>query len=1557
MRRLFKVGSDRHDVGKVTFSWHPEGNFLATAGRNGIIHITDRHGDIVDEIPMSTSAPILSLQWDKDGEYLAILQDGNGVVPLWSLSNKKVVPLETNLRDPTFLAWSQTGPQLAIGTAKGSLLIYNKTRKQKIPVVGKHSKTINCGAWSKNGNRLVLGSEDRTMTISNENGDTLLHTEIKYAPLETYFTHNKSAGGETDDNVVSANLNGKSLLLYNFLDDREDPMELTFALNENGPGCKYGDIISHHWFEEGLLLLGFSGGYLLSVSTNPHDLGEEKYARRFHNSDLTTFAYNPTLQRAATAGRDGVRIIDTRDFTECKSDYVVPEDLEDGRVTALQWSPDGQILTVGTAAGNVYNFLAKMAVLYAHYRTSVAYLSSLREVAVVDSVARNSRPIDITVKLEPSLVALGANHLAAGMNNRVYYHRLIDGPDSAQPVNEQEYVGIVKEVQLNGNFAVILTDSKAMIHPIEQTQNSHNQTRTFPSREEGSYAKITCIALTDDFLYYGTEAGTVEVFFLAEWTLLSGAELRLDNPVKKLYPNTSGTRVVVVDGANQSFLFNPVTGGGVNQSITQFDQAPTNIVSVMWDSEERNVIMFYDGKFIHSFIYVPSSIKGAVVIKLGPVVVSSNGEVKLTPDRIELNPGNIPILSAGGILTCQTAAGSPSTITHPFFRDLGEKSRGGRDNRNRDPDEDAKRDRKILVNKFCQALALLKLDAAWDVALDLDRRQFWLALSGKAMELMNVELACRVYRQLGDAGMVMALQQCRHVEDKNLLAGQISLLFCDYQRAQDLFLASSQPSAALNMRRDLLQWDQALALAQVLSAPQIPDICVQYGQQLEFRDDPGTALKMFEEALNARDADDANICPESLVPTAMMGVARCNLRMGNIRQGIRLANELDDKQLFVDCGSILEQQKQYSEAASMYLKGLQHDKAALIYTKYLIKNDKGRISEAAVIMEKVENDNLNSAFAKACVAAGRFEDALKSYERAKDIDKMVELKLRHLDQVQQAFDLVRDTASAQGAQYVAEYCEETSDYRGAIEFLLIANKSEEAFKLAQSQSIVDAYAGFLGTSISAEDAVRVANYYEKSQNFGQAGKFYSMCGQYSRALRLFMQCGDRQIDAAIEVVGKSQNENLTHQLIDFLVGEKDGVPKDPNYIYRLYLALKKYEDAAKTALIIARQEQDLGNYALAHSVVVETIRQLEDAGMKVSLQLRQTFVLLHSYTLVKNLVKRGDHDGAARLLLRIVQSVSKFPLHTVQLLTSTVIECQRAGLKASSYEYAAILMRPEYRPSIDPNLKRKIEAIVRRRYAQGEELAELTLTCPVSGQSIPATQLECPTTRDALPMCVVTGKHMVLEDWCFCPVSKFPALYSEYVRYIEQELQLAVASDGGAALLTNSASAAAAAASSSSNSPTQKGVEGGDASNNAGPISPLNANAHPSSHSPMNTQNLGRTLSVPDPVMGKSVSLNDLVLATPEEATRYIQRYNNVVEKKDEGATADSSVTGGEGAADASATGGEGGAASSTGEGAKNSKTNSSKGDGDDKGKKTSSHKASKVKIDRARRHKQKNKH
>lgn len=331
---------------------------------------------------------------------------------------------------------------------------------------------------------------------------------------------------------------------------------------------------------------------------------------------------------------------------------------------------------------------------------------------------------------------------------------------------------------------------------------------------------------------------------------------------------------------------------------------------------------------------------------------------------------------------------------------------------------------------------------------------------------------------------------------------------------------------------------------------------------------------------------------------------------------------------------------------------------------------------------------------------------------------------------------------------------------------------------------------------------------------------------------------------------------MIQQLIDFLAGEKDGVPKDSSYTYRLYLALKKYENAAKTALIIAREEQDLGNYPVAHSVLVETIRHLEDAKIKVSLQLRQAFVLLHSYTLVKSMVKRNDHMMAARLLLRVVQNISKFPKHIVPLLTSTVIECQRAGLKASSYEYAATLVRPEYRAMLtDPTLKRKIEAIVRRRSANNEDVPEDMSVCPISETMIPVTQLECPTTRDALPMCVVSGKHMVLDDWCFCPISKFPALYSEYVRYI-RDMTRSLLNPASSAEGNNDDANGPQTDGSSNALVVVNNEEGGDAS-------------------------LLDSLTAPDPVLGKSVAVKDLVKVSRDEAMKYIQRYNNVVEKKE----------------------------------------------------------------------------
>ncbi|MEQ2297926.1 WD repeat-containing protein 19, partial [Ameca splendens] len=87
----------------------------------------------------------------------------------------------------TFILWSKTGPLLAVGTAKGNLLIYNQQTSRKIPILGKHTKKITCGCWSSQ-NLLALGSEDNTLTISSHEGDTIRQASLRGEPAEIFFS-------------------------------------------------------------------------------------------------------------------------------------------------------------------------------------------------------------------------------------------------------------------------------------------------------------------------------------------------------------------------------------------------------------------------------------------------------------------------------------------------------------------------------------------------------------------------------------------------------------------------------------------------------------------------------------------------------------------------------------------------------------------------------------------------------------------------------------------------------------------------------------------------------------------------------------------------------------------------------------------------------------------------------------------------------------------------------------------------------------------------------------------------------------------------------------------------------------------------------------------------------------------------------------------------------------------------------------------------------------------------------------------------------------------------
>jgi WD repeat-containing protein 19 len=378
--------------------------------------------------------------------------------------------------------------------------------------------------------------------------------------------------------------------------------------------------------------------------------------------------------------------------------------------------------------------------------------------------------------------------------------------------------------------------------------------------------------------------------------------------------------------------------------------------------------------------------------------------------------------------------------------------------------------------------------------------------------------------------------------------------------------------------------------------------------------------------------------------------------------------------------------------------------------------------------------------------------------------------LDKLNRAQAAYTIVRENHSAKGAQMIAEYCRANGNTAGAIEFLLMSKRAEEAFEEASSHDAVNVYVEVLGKNGSPEQYIQIARYYERKKDWGNAGRFHAICGQYSKALNYFLMCGEEEMPAAIDVVGKARSTVMTNTLIDFLMGDADGQPKDPHYIFQLYMALGNYVQASNTAIIIARQEQDSGNYGTARRMLYDTYKDLQDQRIRIPQGLAQALLIVHSYLMAKEWMKLGDHETASRLLTRVAKNVSKFPNNKVGILTSAVIECKRANRDATAFSYASMLMQKDMRESINEKYKRSIEKLVRKR-PKNKDPDEITSPCPHCWAMVPNSTLRCDGCKNRIPYCIISGMHMIFNDWSCCPGCRFPAKYSVFTSYIEKQEQ------------------------------------------------------------------------------------------------------------------------------------------------------------------------------------------
>ncbi|XP_036187365.1 WD repeat-containing protein 19 isoform X5 [Myotis myotis] len=1108
----------------------------------------------------------------------------------------------------------------------------------------------------------------------------------------------------TAGTLISVVLGKRSLFLFN-LNQPYNSIDLEFKQS-------YGNIVCYSWYGDGYIMVGFSYGIFVVISTHVQEIGLEIFQAYDYKDNLTSIAISQTLNKAATCGDNCIKI---HGLAELKDMYaIINLDDEIKGLSTLSWTDDGQLLALSTQRGSLHVFLTKLPILGDACSTRIAYLTSLLEVTVANPV-EGELPITVSVDVEPNFVAVGLYHLAVGMNNRAWFYVL--GENGVKKLKDVEYLGTVASVCLHSDYAAALFEGKVQLHLIESElldTQEERETRLFPAVDDK--CRILCHALTGDFLIYGTDTGVIQYFYIENWQFVN--DYRHPVSVKRIFPDPNGTTLVFIDEKSDGFVYCPV-----NDATYEIPDFSPTIKGVLWENWplDKGVFIAYDDDKAYTYVFHRNTIQGSKVI---------------LADGTKIPFSHKPLLLYNGELTCQTQSGQINNVyldTHSFLNNLKDVG----------PNE--------LRQMLTQTLVLKRFSDAWELCTILNDHDAWNELGRECLHHMDVEFAIRVYRAVGNVGMVMSLEQIKGIEDNNLLAGHLAMFTNDFNLAQDLYLASSCPVAALEMRRDLQHWDSALQLAKRLAPDQIPLISKEYAIQLEFTGDYVNALAHYEKGITGENKEHDELC--------LAGVAQMSIRMGDIRRGVNQALKHPSRVLKRDCGAILENMKQYSEAAQLYEKGLYYDKAASVYIRY--KN----WAKVGELLPHVSSPKIYLQYAKAKEADGRYKEAVVAYENAKQWNSVIRIYLDHLNNPEKAVSVVRETQSLDGAKMVARFFLQLGDYGSAIQFLVMSKCNNEAFTLAQQHNKMEIYADIIGSeNTTNEDYQSIALYFEGEKRHFQAGKFFLLCGQYSRALKHFLKCPSSEnnaaIEMAIETVGQAKDELLTSQLIDHLMGESDGMPKDAKYLFRLYMALKQYREAARTAIIIAREEQSAGNYRNAHDLLFSMYAELKSQKIKIPSEMATNLMILHSYILVKIHVKKGDHMKGARLLIRVAKNISKFPSHVVPILTSTVIECHRAGLKHSAFRFAAMLMRPEHRNKIDAKYKKKIEAMVRR--PDTSETEEVTTPCPFCKFLLPECELLCPGCKNNIPYCIATGRHMLRDDWTVCPHCDFPALYSEF---------------------------------------------------------------------------------------------------------------------------------------------------------------------------------------------------
>nr|CCC94636.1 predicted WD40 repeat protein [Trypanosoma congolense IL3000] len=1322
-----KIELSAKDLGQGVpcFAWDATSSKMAVSGANGKVRIISSQGKALHTFSLPE---VLRLEWDATGGSLALIQKGSSNVSLMLGKDGGLETVDTGLEGLCFIAWSPAAAHLAVGSVKGDIVIINSETKKKVSIAGTHTKRIIDGGWTI-GNVFVAASEDQVLSVSDAGGNVQQQHTIKNVPLAMSlidFNH----GDESPSLSKTVTLVNGGSVLEHFNLGGAKPHVLSFD-------GKLGTITVCKSLPSGITCVGFTSGALALVQINAQESKVYGVTRPFEVAVRSMSCCASSTMCVAVAG-SRLKLFSLADkrITESKSDS---KELDSalGVPQSVECSKNGMDITVATDQSCLISYKVPVATCSVVYGQNLYSLTSARTVSV-RTLKEDRTLYTVALSLDPTILAASQDILGACSGNTVLYFKL--GGNEGNQINSVTYPSAVSVLKVSNTHAAALCGGSVQLHEVTSSDNII----TLP---ENGDAEVVSIGISDSLFMYATQE-KIFLINLADYQCV--VEHAPTSGIKKAFPNFSCTRIALIDKQDAMCVLNPVTL--VSTQTEGFEQGHKEI---MWDQGDYGVLVSYNASTMATYVYAPHS-------RYGPTVESVVVKESKTTNMITKIPsGYTPLCLSKGVVSLQ---GSGNTIEA-----LTLASHNGATSRSPNPE--------AFYNNF--SLNHLR----W-ASQNISTTQEAEDLAVKALHMLDVELAIRLYRQLSQPSLVMYIESIKHINEKNLLIGHVSMIMGYFKDAQNFFLRSSQPLCALQMRHNLMQWEPALALAKQLAPEKLPLLSKEYAQQLEYRGEYANALEMYRAGEMPLPKGHASTEFTAAVAEVkkhnddcLQGAARCLLRTGGVQEGVKLAEQSNDLAFTTECAEILESLRHYDEAAHLYEKALNFEHAAKLYIV-----DARNLKAASLIIPRITSRNIIGMYAKGKEGEGAFTEAEKAYTQAEDWDNVVRIKVEKLNNLQGAYDIVRQTRSVAAASVVANMCKRRGEFAVAVEFFVLAKAFAEGFELAKEKGCMTSLESALLSQVQLTDGVAppgsqeefsvIARHYEQDNKPGQAGLFYHIAGNFPLALKNYLEAGQAEdIEKAIEVVGKSRSDALTTKLIDYLMGEADGEPKEPSYIFKLYMALGSYEKAAKTSVLIATKEQDMGSYMAAHRTLVEACRILREKKMRVPNDLRRSLMLLHSYVIVKHLIKvMNDDETASRMLLRVVRNIQRFPQHISTLYTSTALQCLKSGFKKSAFDNACIIIQNErYRTELDDKNRKKIESIVRRRGKEElDDPPESTAPCPFCDAEVLETELECGSCKNTLPFCIVTGKHMVKQNYSECPICHFPALYTSFITLLRQ---------------------------------------------------------------------------------------------------------------------------------------------------------------------------------------------